>query len=264
MFEKNLVCHYTTEEKAISILKSKQINFSPFVKWNDPRESKQWNFCFLGNGQQLCLEQYRNAPKIFDQFIKNNSMTLCFCGWNDEKMNFENNAIPAYRQDYYRVGWARSRMWSQYGDKHKGVCLVFDKSKLEEQFNLTFKTNKKFADNVEYQYHLISFINATKIKCRDILKCGVKNSLDIQINKYFHEFYFLKLMDYRDEHEYRLVVIVDDGSSVRLPIKSSLKSVILGIDFPTQNYKKVDRLVKDCNNFATTHILKWQEGQPQL
>lgn len=264
MFEKELICHYTNEEKAISILKSKQINFNSFAKCNDPRESKQWNFCYIGNGQQLCLKEYRNTPDVFDQFIKNYSMILCFCGWNNEKMKFENNAIPPYRQDYYRVGWARSRMWSQYGDKYRGVCLVFDKSKLEEQFSLTFGKNKKFADYVEYQYHLISFIKATKIECKDILKFGVKKSLEMQINKYFHEFYFLKLMDYRDEQEYRLVVIVDDGNFVTLPIESSLKSVILGVDFPRQDYEKIDKLTKDCNNFAKTYILDWQEGCPQL
>ena len=30
----------------------------------------------------------------------------------------------------YRRGYARPRMWEQYGDNHRGVCLVFDKAEL--------------------------------------------------------------------------------------------------------------------------------------
>ncbi len=31
MFDKDMVCHYTSKDKAISILNDKQINFSPLV-----------------------------------------------------------------------------------------------------------------------------------------------------------------------------------------------------------------------------------------
>lgn len=27
-------------------------------------------------------------------------------------------------------GWARSRMWAQYGESHRGVCLVFDRESM--------------------------------------------------------------------------------------------------------------------------------------
>jgi len=251
-------------KSAIFILNDKQINFTPLVSTKDPRESKQWNFGFIGNGQRICLENYEEALNDFDNSIKNNSMILSFCGWNNEKINFENNAIPPYRQDYYRVGWARSRMWSQYGEKHTGVCLVFDRKKLEEQFKSTFKTDKKFTGRVEYQYHLESFVIARKIECRNIIEHGVDKALEMQIDKYFHEYFFLKLMDYRDEHEYRLVVIVDDGDSIRLPIESSLKGVIVGIDFPSEEYGRIDALAQNCNSAVERYFLSWQEGRPQL
>ena len=264
MFDEDIVCHYTRKDKAISILNDKQINFSSLGSSGDPRESKQWNFGFIGSEQRICLENFEEALYVFDNSIKNNSMILCFCGWNNEQMNFEKNAIPHYRQDYYRVGWARSRMWSQYGVKHTGVCLVFDRKQLEEQFKSTFETNKKFTGRVEYQYHLESFLRAGNIECRNIIEHGIDKALEMQLDNYFHEFFFLKLMDYRDEHEYRLIVIVDDGDSIGLPIESSLKGVIVGIDFPSEEYERIDALAQNCNSAVQRCFLSWQEGQPQL
>ena len=264
MFDKDMVCHYTCKNNAISILDDKQINFSPFVSTKDPRESKQWNFDFIGSEKRICYKNYKEALSVFDNSIKNNSMILGFCGWNNEEMNFDKNAIPPYRQKYYHVGWARSRMWSQYGVKHTGVCLVFDRKQLEEQFISTFETNKKFTGRVEYQYHRESFVTARKIECRNIIKHGVDKALEMQIDKYFHEYFFLKLMDYRDEHEYRLVAIVDDGDSIGLPIESSLRGIIVGIDFPREEYERIDALAQNCNSAVETYLLSWQEGRPQL
>ena len=264
MFDKDLVCHYTSKKKAMSILNDKQINFSSLALCDDPRESKQWNFDYIGSEQRICLEKFGKVPRTLDNIIKNRSMILCLCGWNDEEMNFDNNAIPHYRQDYFRVGWARSRMWSQYGEKHTGVCLVFDRRQLEEQFKSTFEANKKFCGRVEYQYHLESFVSAKKLKCKNILQYDVEKAFEMQINKYFHEYFFLKLMDYRDEHEYRLVVIANGDDSLELPIESSLRGVIVGIDFPSEKHGCIDRLAQKCSSSVERYSLSWQEGQPQL
>ena len=71
-------------------------------------------------------------------------------------------------------------------------------------------------------------------------------------------------MDYYTEHEYRLVVIVDDGDSIGLPIESSLKGIIVGIDFPRDKYKCIDALARNCNSAVERWYLSWPEGRPQL
>ena len=264
LFDKDMVCHYTGKNQAISILNDKQINFSSLLSCDDPRESKQWNFDFIGSEQRFCLENYREVPIIFDNFIKKNSMVLCFCEWNDEEMNFEKNMVAVFRQPYYRAGFAKSRMWSQYGKRHTGVCLVFDKNQLEKEFKSSFEKKKRFVGRVEYQYYLESFVRARKIKCRNIIDHSVDEALQMQIDEYYHEYFFLKSMDYRDEHEYRLVLIVDDGDSAGLPIESSLRAVIVGVDFPPENYESIDALAQNCNSSVERWFLSWQEGRPQL
>ncbi len=264
IFDKNIVCHYTGKEAAISILRGKQINFSRLAACDDPRESKQWNFNFIGAEQRFCLENYPQVPNIFSSYIRNNSRVLCFCGWNGEELDFSKNMVPHYREAYYRTGFARSRMWSQYGIKHTGICLVFDKTRLEQEFESSFETNRKFYGSVEYQYYLESFVRARKINCRDILNYGIDKALGMQIDANFHEYFFLKSMDYRDEHEYRLVVIQNDGDLIGLSIESSLMAVIVGIDFPPEEYEQVDMIAQRCTSSVGRWFLSWQEGQPQL
>lgn len=264
IFDKNMVCHYTGKEAAISILNGKRINFSRLASCDDPRESKQWSFDFIGAEQRVCLENYAEVPNKFSSYIKNNSRVLCFCGWNDEKLDFSDNMIPHYREAYYRTGFARSRMWSQYGKRHTGVCLVFDRTQLEEELKSAFESSKKFYGNVEYQYYLESFVRARKIECRNILNHSVDEAFGMQIDANFHEYFFLKSMDYRDEHEYRLVVILDDGDPIGLPIESSLMAVIVGVDFPPEGYEHVDTLAQNCASSVERWFLSWQEGRPQL
>jgi len=273
IFNKNMVCHYTGKKAGIAILSENKINFSRLSSCDDPRESKQWSFDFIGAEQRLCLEQYSEVPKKFSSFIINNSRVLCFCGWNDEEIDFSNNVVASFREAYYRTGFARSRMWSQYGrDRtegatgkgHTGICLVFDKSLLVEQFESSFKANKIFYDTVEYQYYLESFVKARKIECKNILHNSVEEALRMQVDANFHEYFFLKSMDYRDEHEYRLVVIADDGDSIGLPIESSLKAVIVGVDFPPEEFESVDALAQNCGSSVERWFLSWQEGRPQL
>jgi len=80
IFNKNMVCHYTHHQAAISILKDSRLNFSSLASCDDPRESKQWNFGFIGNEQILCIENFSDTPNIFSSSILNHSMVLCFCG----------------------------------------------------------------------------------------------------------------------------------------------------------------------------------------
>jgi len=171
--------------------------------------------------------------------------------------------IPHYREAYFRAGFARPRMWSQYGRKHTGICFVFDRARIEEEFNTTFNTKKKFSGGVEYQYYRESFVKARNIECKNILHNSIDKALEKQIDTYYHEYFFLKSMDYRDEHEYRLI-IVDNDDSISLPIASSLKAVIVGVDFPPDKYECINELTLKCNRSAERWLLSWQEGRPQL
>ena len=135
IFTDGMVCHYTTMRSAIKILKCKSLRFSTLSLLDDPRESKCWEFGFIGAAQEQCLRQHEHVLKRFSGYIKNSSKILCFCGWNNDEMAIDDReeAVPFYREAFYRVGWAKSRMWSQYGDEHTGVCFIFDRVSLQKE-----------------------------------------------------------------------------------------------------------------------------------
>lgn len=265
----DLSFHYTSQKIALNfILKEKRIRFTPFGKLKDPRESKKWSFDIIG-GSPSNMEDYITKQGIirkeFNDFIKKKCKVLCLCGKGNDEVNLGGNAIPEYRKSLCNAGFTKSRMWAQYADNHKGVCFVFSKKALASQLATTFSNNKKYYRLVTYQYYLENFVRARKVAYISLIRDGVDKILREQIDKFHHEYFFLKLMDYRDENEYRFVVVVDDNDGyVYMPIKSTLKGVILGVDFPKKKYKDVLAMTGGYDNKVSVRVLYWQEGRPQL
>lgn len=118
-----------------------------------------------------------------------------------------------------------SRMWAQYADNHKGVCLVFDKKKLVEDFENSFKSElcETHCRKVEYTNNLDSLKETLSQPCDSFL------TLDkIQ-------FLFLKCEDFKDEQEFRLLLIneklKDENEIVSFSIANSICGVIPGTSF---------------------------------
>jgi len=261
IFTEKMVCHYTKTQVAIKILKSKRLRFNPLSESNDPRESKEWTFGF-GSSEIHCIKEHENDLKKLSKYVSKKSKILCFCGWNDSKMNFEKQAIPFYRESFYRVGWAKSRMWSQYGEGHQGICLVFDKDSLKFEMKRQFQDHLKFSGIVKYCLSPWSFITGRKIDCMKFIINGFEHTIRHQIEKYHEEYYFTKHIDYRDENEFRLVVISDEECPLELPIQDSLRGVIVGIDSPKRTWPVVQKLSIGCNEKAKCGFMSWQNGNP--
>lgn len=264
MFDKDIVFHYTKHDKALSILQNNQIWLNPFGCLKDPRESKKWNFDFVGKHTVSCIEEHKYILALFDEYIKETCKVVGFCGWNNDEINFTGNAIPHNRQDYYRAGFSKSRMWSQYAEEHSGVCLAFSRKNIQSQFATTFNENHRYDCDVIYQHYLQDFVKARKVDCDSIIKHGINAVFANQLDKFWKEYFFLKLMDYRDENEYRLVVVDDNQGVALLPIESSLEGIIVGCDIPQQQYDEIIKLRDSLYPNVEMHKLDWQEGRPQL
>jgi hypothetical protein len=260
IFSPEMVCHYTKFETAKIILSNKALRFNPLSKCDDPRESKLWEFSFIGQNQLECIRHHNDIPDKFSKYVNKYSNLICFCGWNNLDIDFRGEAIPSFREDFYRVGWAKPRMWSQYGENHKGVCFVFEKKSLENDFDKLFQKKLSFKGLVDYKYSPWSFITSRKIDCMDFIVNGMEKTLKMQIGKHYRNYYFIKHMDYLDEIEYRLVVISKNEEF--LPISSSLKGMVIGVDFPETDYNRIQELVVKFDPNIETGFLSWQSGQP--
>jgi len=202
--------HYTkTNVFFENILSEMKLRLSPLGFMNDPMEYKEPLFTYSEIGDALMNQQLENdAKKALTSLKLEECKIACFC------VNRKNQT----------KGYLRSRMWSQYGDNHTGVCLVFSKETIQNQID----DNYKFK-NVEYITEPFP-LNDYNIE----LGMVNYNGIDMYFNHFFEQQYknifFKKIDDYRDESEYRLLRRVKDTSIVYdyIDINSSLKGIIIG------------------------------------
>lgn len=236
--------HYTNADSLFKILDNLTLRLGTFDKVNDPKESKNWNFKFF------CLKPESKASfndNLFDRissFILKNSKIICLTKDND---------IPNPDDIVHlRKGYSYPRMWAQYADKHKGACLVFDKEGLENSFDSNFSDKISFKGDVEY----LNTVYGPKITeqglpvdpygifYEQLEEEGFDNYILKHIKKFHKCLYLFKHFNWRDENEFRFVVLDQTpNNELFLPIKNSLKSILITEDFPK---KLMPELIQRC------------------
>jgi len=147
--------HYTSAKTAIDyILKDKQLKLGRYVNTNDPKEAKTWQFS-LGTNERRDLSKYSldEISERFTQALKRRTNLACF--------SQDSTLTGDHTRDIYARGFGKSRMWAQYADNHKGVCLILEKSAIrkavEDQFgNDRFRI---YTGPVIYADRLITEVN---------------------------------------------------------------------------------------------------------
>jgi hypothetical protein len=127
------VYHYTRQEIALTnILSSKTIRLGPLSKTNDPRETKSWTFGLIPEHGDLPSDPVKRKQEVerlmslFDAANAIRANCKVFCVTMDD---------PAYDPGEFhefKRGFGHSRMWAQYGESHKGCCIIFHKNQLHE------------------------------------------------------------------------------------------------------------------------------------
>jgi len=131
--------HYTRTAIAIEkMLYKKELKLPLLNGTNDPREYK--GNILIGFGGEGPLRQhinktfdcYRKVQKAINVILKSQCRVACFCSNEKPILVLDNERT---QEDEYACspGWSKSRMWSQYGDNHYGICLVFFKKALIER-----------------------------------------------------------------------------------------------------------------------------------
>ena len=117
--------HYSKMSNAIEyILSNNELKFSKFDNLNDPWENRRliidiWQgFSFVFN--EAFARKCSNSSILFNNAFYDNSYLFCF----------SINKYSDDRKNKIREGYSLFRMWAQYADCSKGVCLVFNRRKL--------------------------------------------------------------------------------------------------------------------------------------
>jgi len=248
--------HYTKLSVAIeSILPTKKFKLSLLKNTNDPRENKFKIFSIFCNGlpPDSADSILKEAHPIINRILLE-SRVLCFCS-NKKPTLILNDGNTVVDEHNCLEGWNKSRMWSQYGENHCGICLVFSKDGLEKELET------KRHEIVDYKSGYVQYFQKGRISWQAInlngnrfVKDGAENYLIGHVIENSEEFFYRKHIDYRDEAEYRAVVFDPNGKLEYLDIGSSIKGVIAGDGTPKVYFRLINQLSEQLK------IKSWRVG----
>ncbi len=254
----DVLYHYTSFDIAYEkILYEMQLKFSLRSVADDPYES--FNFYnrislkFQSDSsmdKETLKERSREISIRINKIIKSQTYCLYFC-MNNIKADMNNGH---YVNEHF--GFAKPRMWSQFGRKHTGVCLVFLKSKLVDDFNKDFdNVFFKHSDDTIYSMFKDFLIDMPTItEVTEILEKDVESYLKYYFQKNIG-FYFKKHIDYQDEDEYKFMIMKneDDKNDVFLNINKSLVGIIISDKCP-EAYHEILKKKAEVNNIFFRRI----------
>jgi hypothetical protein len=121
-----LVCHYTSLGGATGIALMKALAMSPLARLNDPRESRDIEINAYTSSSSRSMSPRSVPPHEllgFRDLVANRRRQVRVGCFTRDVRGPEPPYGRARRAD--RRGFARPAVWAHYGDRHRGICLVW-------------------------------------------------------------------------------------------------------------------------------------------
>jgi len=248
----NLLYHYTSLSTCIeNILGKKLFKFSPVEKMNDPKES---DFTIVLHNKIFKYDNI-NVDLLYEYFQRRTKIA-CFTIDNPKSYKTTDEQNP-----FKGKAFNHPRMWAQYGENHKGVCLIFDLESISKKVQ-SLEQIKVIQDRVIYSEKYLMelldeedpyWINTEQLEQLGIEKYYLKH---VMANKRIY--YFRKHLDWKDESEYRIVLINDSENERLIDIGDCLKALIIGSKTPKPYFESLSSL---CDAFDISLFqMNWKNG----
>jgi hypothetical protein len=154
-------------------------------------------------------------------------------------------------------------MWAHYGDNHHGVCLVFDKSRLEEIFRQDLAHRGELdAGNVTYSDMNPGLTSAFVMNMTQVAALGVDAAIHAHAAQHVRTLLFTKLSDWATEMEYRFVLRGRDASFEFADVRDTLLAACVGTDYPDSDGSGVLARLRTMS--VPTFRVQWINGHPSL
>lgn len=251
--------HYTKRSTVFEkILDENRFLLSNFKNTNDPFEYKRRLIRAVGWGwDKQSPEAVFETEYIAASLIRERTHFASFC------MNrFEDGSVNSY-------GFLKSRMWSQYGENHEGLCLVFSKKRTIDAMNKIINpTCLFFHDEVEYHEYVRDSVHDTLYVNADSLVEKTPHEVAIDyIKKCYKDLLFIKQNDYRDEDEYRFVICdTNELSTEKSMFEFDAKECLIGMIAGDRFHKAYNPLMQNAmeNLRIDCRKLHWEHGEYHL
>lgn len=255
----DLLFHYTRRDTAVEhILGTRQFRLSPFGLTNDPLEFKDWSFLLVGSGLPPDGIDNKHFQSEFElnNVVKERAKLACFTA--------DGGPIGRDPSEVFRRGFARSRMWSQYGEQHRGVCLVFSKAGFRQEVSALKKAEEDriYEGSVSYKDFSPEAINARTLNGDKLKEMAIREYVAGHLDDHYKALFLEKAQDYRDENEYRFILANSAPGFAYVPIDGCLEAVIAGVLLPTVYRDLIARLAHELG--AEYKSLGWHNGRPYL
>jgi hypothetical protein len=255
------IFHYTKLSLAIeTILHDGRFRLGLLKNTNDPWEYKFKLLSMFGSSLPPITDQlYNDAHEVIDRIIREESRVMCFCSNISPTVvlniqeRLKDLAPPS-------LGCYKSRMWAQYGENHRGICLVFSKKKIDDKF--AGATGSLFTNHVTYTARSTPPLDAYTLNGDELIRDGVENYCYNHIKRHSDDLFFIKNIDYRDECEYRVVVVDPDRQYKFIDISAAIRMIIAGDRTPKVYYPIIRQQAEKYG--AHCRYVHWERGMPFL
>jgi len=259
------VYHYTSRDVAIPhILGTRKLKLGALRQTNDPRESKSWSFGISAResgppqsqaGRLAEIERFVKVVDTATRVIQGNCKVLC--------TTMDDPEYSPTDMHEFRRGFGHSRMWAQYGEAHKGVCLIFNRQLLHEAIEHELAARGTiYHGPVEYSDDVGKQLLARALTEDELVQSDLENVLRGHRHRHYRTFFFAKSNDWSQEFEYRWVVIGQDDEPEFVSIDRAIAGVVVGCDF-ARVY--LPSLIPLCKSLGIPGAkMSWEDGIPLL
>lgn len=169
------------------------------------------------------------------------------------KRKNKNNEYYNDLLDRIKVGCLSSKndntlMWSHYADKHKGICIEYNISKIFIDNNSTIRKVNYDKNMVEEKMDYIKRFSDIKIGDKNITK--------------LLELFYIKSKEWEYEDEYRILYYDATANSNGITMKLPIKSIYFGTETSEEDKKLIYDIIKNINMTKTkNHKIKIYESK---
>ena len=249
-----LLAHYTTSSAVFEhILPSGRLRLSPYRLMRDPIENKDI----------LPSISWHGDPPDADRAIATVYSHLTMVRDRMRVLSFTRDADERGEHPAFDCCWSRPRMWEQYGDAHRGACLLFHRPTLERAIHETWSRKRTYLRNVDYTREGIAGSAARSLIDQRIFEGQELARAVAEYVEHRHDaLFFLKSDDFATEYEYRVVLAAGDDDYAYIEYHNALVGVVVGERFPAwQRSAASAACSKQGLRLGRMH---WEHGRPHV
>lgn len=253
------VYHYTPAATALEhILPHRQLRFGRYTNTNDPKESRTWSFStWAARAEDLAAYDLTETSRWLSDELKSKARLACFA-------TDQGPLTGDHIRDIYNRGWARSRMWAQYAGNHSGVCLVFDRKKLGALIQARFGGDCDVASGPVSYFDRSVFPRMDEqeylINTDFLRKVGKEEYVRWHLQAHHERLFLEKLMDWRDEREFRWVLFSGSEEDLLLDLEDALVGIMFG---DRASDEDIDRAISLTAGSGLSYAgLRWKNCSP--